>query len=291
MDRNKVKMIKNIITRIAIVSALSLCLVACGKKEDVAVTPQPQDEMHDVDVRKEQTAQEDIQEATVVTVEDSVVEDIQEQEENTGEETEQSVEQGEPELSENEKNPTIVWLGDSLTQGSLGDEYDNLIGAPCVILMNNYNLNVEGYGFYGNNTGAVLWRYTDETQENQVRDPAKVYIFWLGSNDWVIDGQPNTDAESVITRLDDFISYGKIDKYIIMGTTARYELRVQESGKPMYEIINDKLENHYKNHYMDVIDIIGDDGYGPDEIHLKAKTYEDVAQMVYNKLIEMGYIK
>lgn len=222
----------------------------------------------------------------------SVVEDKKQDEAVLVQTSDETISDVDDEIKSDEiDNPTIVWLGDSLTQGSLGDEYDNLIGAPCVILMNKYGLAVEGYGFYGNNTNDVLWRYKDETQENQTVDNNKVYIFWLGSNDWVVGGEPNTDAQSVIAKLDEFINNGKLDKYIIMGTTARYELRVEEDGKLMYEIINDELENHYKEHYMDVIDIIGEDGYGPDNIHLTAPTYEKVAEMVYNRLLEMGYIK
>ena len=222
---------------------------------------------------------------------ESIMEEVPQEEIVVDDESIEDITEASQEEVSTENNPSIVWLGDSLTQGSLGDEYDNLPGAPCVLLMNKHGLDVDGYGFYGYDTGTVLWCYKDEERENQTVDPKKVYIFWLGSNDWVVAGEPNTDAESVITKLDDFINNGQLDKYIVMGTTARYELRVEEDGQFMYEIINDKLKNHYKEHYMDVIDIIGDDGYGPDQIHLKASTYEKVSEMVYNKLIDMGYVK
>ena len=188
-------------------------------------------------------------------------------------------------------NPVIVWLGDSLTQGSLGDDGDNYIGAPPLKLMEDYDLTVEGYGFYGNTTHDVLWRYEDPSQENQTIDPDKVYIFWLGSNDWVIGGEPNCDTGKVTAELDDFINKGNIDKYIIMGTTARYELKEEMNGQPMYDIINDGLKSHYGDNYMDVAGIIGDDGYGPDNIHLKQDGYDRVAEAVYEKLKDLGYIK
>jgi len=187
-------------------------------------------------------------------------------------------------------NPVIVWLGDSISQGSLGDDGDNLPGAPYNLLAQKYNLEVEGYGFYGNNTHDVLWRYKDETQENQKVDPDKVYIFWLGLNDWVDNGSPNTDTEKVINELDTFITNGQIDKYIIMGPTARIELRNSVNGSAMYDIIDSNVCNHYGQHYLRVLDTIGLDGFGPDGVHLTNETYEKIADLVHEKLVEMNYL-
>lgn len=194
-------------------------------------------------------------------------------------------------LNNLQDNPVIVWLGDSLTQGSLGDDGDNYIGAPPIILKAKYGLEIEGYGFYGNTTNDVLWRYCDETQENQQIDPDKVYIFWLGLNDWVIDHVPNTDSQKVIDRLDNFIIGGKVDKYIVMGPTKRIELRETVNNQPMYDIINEAMKEHYGKHYMEVVDLISLDDFGPDGIHLKKETYEKVAEAVYKRLCDDGYIK
>lgn len=194
---------------------------------------------------------------------------------------------------------TIVWLGDSLTQGSLGDDNDNFANAPYIKLAALCDRRVEGYGFYGYNTHDIFWVYTDESQENQKKDPAKTYIFWVGSNDWVVNGVTNDNADPVIAEIDRFISSGGITKYLVLGTTARYELRSDyegfggtanaNMGKNMYESINDKLAQHYGNRYLDVNPAIPiEGGYGPDNIHLVQKSYDDVAELVNRKLTELG---
>lgn len=183
------------------------------------------------------------------------------------------------------KGHPIVWLGDSLTQGSLGDNNDNLPNAPYEKLKAMAGVPVEGYGFYGYNTHDIFWVYRAESQLNQKRDPNKTYIFWVGSNDWVKDGVPNTETSGVINEIDKFISDGvQISNYIVIGTTARYELG------DSYKIINKALKDHYGTHYLDVADVIGPNGYIEDRIHLKQVSYDAVALAVYNKLIAMGYL-
>lgn len=184
--------------------------------------------------------------------------------------------------------PIIVWLGDSLTQGSLGDIDDNLANAPTVTLAAIMGCEVEGYGFYGNTTHDVLWRYQDETQENQTIDPKKTYVFWLGANDWVGESV-NTDTENVISQLDHFIEYGNISRYIVIGTIARKELRTMRDGRQLCEIIDDDLQRHYGDRFLEVKDVIGSDGYGPDDIHLRQESYDNVAIALRDKLINMGW--
>ncbi|MBR6158915.1 MAG: hypothetical protein IKQ40_01340, partial [Lachnospiraceae bacterium] len=103
------------------------------------------------------------------------------------------------------KGQPIVWLGDSLTQGSLGDDNDNLPGAPYEKLKTLVDVPVEGHGYYGWNTHDVLWVYTDKSQLGQMADPHKTYIFWLGSNDWVVDDEPNAETAPVINEIDRFL--------------------------------------------------------------------------------------
>lgn len=183
------------------------------------------------------------------------------------------------------KGQPIVWLGDSLTQGSLGDDNDNLAGAPYEKLKTLVDVPVEGHGFYGWNTHDVLWAYTAKEQLGQIADPHKTYIFWLGSNDWVVDGEPNSDTAPVIDEIDRFLHLeGNIPNYIVIGTTSRHRL------KDLYLPINADLEEHYKEHYMDVIDIINWYGYSPDKTHLSQECYDAVAEAVYEKLKELGYI-
>ena len=180
----------------------------------------------------------------------------------------------------------VVWLGDSLTQGSLGDDNDNLANAPFEKLKKMVDVPVEGYGLYGFNTGEIFWTYTDENHINQKRDANKTYVFWVGSNDWVKDGVPNTDTTEVISRIDDFLNRNGvvIKNYIVLGTTARYELG------DSYKVINAALAQHYGSHYLDVIDVIGPNGYVDDRIHLTQAAYDAVAKAVAGKLKSLGYI-
>lgn len=188
---------------------------------------------------------------------------------------------------------TIVWLGDSLTQGSLGHENDNLANAPYVELAKLTGRVIEGYGYYGYKTHDIFWVYVDENHENQKKDPAKTYVFWVGSNDWVVDGKTNDDAQTVIDEIDSFVSDGGITKFIVLGTTARYELRKDyksNNGVDLYQSINDQLKEHYGDKYLDVNSVIStDDGYGPDNIHLTQESYNEVASLVDNKIKEMGW--
>ena len=178
----------------------------------------------------------------------------------------------------------IVWLGDSLTQGSLGHKNDNLANAPYEKLKEFTDVPVEGYGFYGYNTHDILWVYTDEDHLNQKIDPDKTYIFWVGSNDWVVEGVPNSDTGPVIGDVDRFIEDGGIKNYIMMGTTSRHALG------DLYIPINSDLEKHYGEHYMDVMDMISRYGYCEDNTHLSQESYDAIAEAVYEKLKTLGYI-
>lgn len=179
--------------------------------------------------------------------------------------------------------PDYVWLGDSLSQGSLGHRDDNLDNAPYLRLQSTLERAVEGYGLYGERTNFILNTYLSR-HANTV-DPGKVYIFWVGSNDWVIDGKPNGNTAPVIRQIDAFLQKGRTaGKYIVIGTTKRHRL------VDYYVGINKDLKDHYKDHYLDVIDIIDNaGGFGPDRTHLTQSAYDAVADAVYAKMQEMGY--
>lgn len=188
----------------------------------------------------------------------------------------------------------IIWLGDSLTQGSLGDRDDNLANAPYVRLaglLSDYGNVVEGYGYYGYNTHDILWSY-GETLNGAGKDADAIYIFWCGSNDWVDDHVANTETGGVISEIDNFLANNgnPISKYIVIGTTARYQLR----EGALYEVINASLSGHYGAHYMDVNSFISQDiengGYVIDQVHLKQESYDKVADAVFSKLKALGYI-
>ncbi len=204
--------------------------------------------------------------------------------EASGEKAEDASDEKEEDATSNPNAQPIVWLGDSLTQGSLGDENDNLPNAPYEKLKKKVSVPVEGYGFYGYKTHDIFWVYTDETQLNQEIDPHKTYIFWVGSCDWCPDEGPNTNTAPVIDEIDRFLARGSVKNYIVIGTTSRWRLGDN------YIAINKDLSAHYGKHYMDVIDIINKYGYSPDNTHLSQATYDAVANAVYEKLKALGYI-
>lgn len=237
-----------------------------------------------------------------ITVENTIKEDEQNEpedvseaapsDENTDEASEETEEVTEVTLEDAEAAPSgvianqpIVWLGDSLTQGSLGDDNDNLANAPYERLKKRVNVPVEGYGMYGYTTHEVLWTYTDAAHLNQKADPNKTYIFWLGSCDWAPPDSVNSNTAPVIKEIDRFINLdGGIKNYIVIGTTSRWRLG------DLYIPINKDLAAHYGVHYMDVIDIINKYGYSEDNTHLSQASYDAIADAVYNKLKSLGYI-
>ncbi len=180
---------------------------------------------------------------------------------------------------------TIVWLGDSLTQGSLGDDNDNLAHAPYVKLQSLVANKVEGYGLYGYKTHDIFWVYRDEGHYDQRVDPNKIYIFWVGSNDWCPDDSENTNTAPVIAEIDNFLSAGPVKDYIVIGTTQRWRLGIERA-----RIINADLQAKYGSHYIDVVDIIEANGFAPDNTHLSQASYDAIAVAVHNKLKALGYI-
>ncbi|MCR5507612.1 MAG: SGNH/GDSL hydrolase family protein, partial [Lachnospiraceae bacterium] len=182
---------------------------------------------------------------------------------------------------------SVVWLGDSLTQGSLGSPNNNLDNAPYVKLRAYLNMPVEGYGFWAYNTRQIFSAYRN-THKQKV-DPEKAYVFWVGSCDWFHDGAANTNTGPVIKQIDDFLASGKVTRYVVLGTTARRELRDGEK----YKTINNALKAHYGEHYMDVVEIIDREGngYSRDQVHLTQNSYDAIAYALGDKLKSMGYVK
>ena len=187
----------------------------------------------------------------------------------------------------------IHWLGDSLTQGSLGEDGDNIAGAPYKRLEKDLQsggfteVGVEGLGLYGKKTGYILEKY----KNNHTVSPDIVYVFWVGSNDWVdwgADPVVNTDTSGVIKKIDRFLlsEAGFCGKYIVIGTTDRKTL-----GRDNAITINKALKSHYKNHYVDILAIIDKCGYSSDKTHLSQRSYNAIADMIYEKIREMKYVK
>ena len=194
----------------------------------------------------------------------------------------QTAETANEDSKEDSRNRTIVWLGDSLTQGSLGEEDDNIANAPYVKLQSLVPNKVEGYGLYGYRTHDILETY----RSKEPADPDKIYIFWVGSNDWCQDFDENTNTVPVIDEVDRFLlENGLIKDYVFIGTTQRWRLRLDRAL-----LINADLEARYGEHYLDVIDIIEANGFAPDNTHLSQESYDAIAVAVRDKLVSLGYI-
>ncbi len=243
-----------------LVIAMLLCSCSASSDEKVVATD---------DVKPEAPAQ-------VITVDNEL-------EENAA--NAPAVKSSKKKTSNVKANQPIVWLGDSLTQGSLGHENDNIQNAPYERLKAKVSVPVEGYGCYAYETGAILWMYGADQWFKQERDPNKTYIFWVGCNDWANRGATDEITNEVMADVDNFLTKDGIviPNYIFIGTTNRHEYRDQT------KTINQKLKAHYKEHYLDVADVIGNE-YVADQVHLTQKGYDAVADAVYKKLLQLGYI-
>ena len=261
--------------KIITIAAASLALSACALSVSPGSSPAP-----DAGASSEAVSESE-PESSAMSEEDAS--DIAETEPAADE----AVDEGMPDTGRKsrKKVQSIVWIGDSMTQGSLGHNNDNVANAPYVRLMALCGVPVEGVGLYGYNTHDIFWTYTDAGQLGRTVDKDKTYILWVGSNDWAQGGVGNTDTAKVIAEIDRFLNLeGPVKNYIVIGTTSRYEL----AG--LYPVINKALSDHYGVHYLDVINAIGPNGYGPDGIHLTQAAYDSVAGAVYTKLKALGYI-
>lgn len=169
----------------------------------------------------------------------------------------------------------VVWIGDSLSQGSLGDNNFNKNNpqAPWRVLGDISGWEVWGAGFYGYNTSDILWAYSEY---NGIRDPGYIYVFWVGSNDF---RESPDNVDSVIEQTDSFITNNSIDKYLILGTTNRGDM-----DPNAYIGINRRLSERYGDRYLDIMPYVK---YGYDGVHLTEDSYAAIAEAVYQKLTQL----
>lgn len=172
----------------------------------------------------------------------------------------------------------VIWIGDSLTQGSLGDDNHNKNNpqAPWRVLGEISGKNVTGVGFYGYKTHDIFWAYGEY---DGIKDPNITYVYWVGSNDFH-DSPDN--IKYVIEETDRFNSNAGITKYIMLGTTNRGDM-----DPNAYISINKGLEDYYGDRYLDIMPYVE---FGPDGVHLTEASYRKIAGAVYDKLRSMGYL-
>ncbi len=195
----------------------------------------------------------------------------------------------EPEAGEPEP-VIVVWLGDSLTQGSLGDLDDNLANAPYERLKKlcaDRNVTVEGHGYYGYFTRDIFSTYIGSCKDGKAKDPSKVFVIWVGSNDYSDPGEDRAEMIARVDReIDNFVG-NEINKYIVVSHPPRVET-VQDD---YYKVVNEDLKNHYGDRFLDITSCAPfPEGLVGDGIHLNQQAYDKVADAVYNKLAAMGYI-
>ena len=183
----------------------------------------------------------------------------------------------------------IVWLGDSLTQGSLGDMDDNLSNAPyerLAKLCEDRGNVVEGFGYYAYVTSDIFWRYCEYYENGEPKDPEKVYVLWVGSNDFALASDPLSAVAEVEAQIDSFVG-DRLKKYIVLSHLPRTETIPGDT----YKHINTALKEKYKSRFLDITSCAPfPEGFQGDGVHLTQQSYDKVAEAVYYKLMEMGYI-
>ncbi len=183
----------------------------------------------------------------------------------------------------------IVWLGDSLTQGSLGDDGDNLENAPYAKLAGlcaPLGIPVEGYGYYAYVASDIFWRYCKFYDKGEPKNPAKAYVIWVGSNDFALAKDKSKVVSEVEAEIDKFVG-DKIDKYIVLSHLPRAESKPGD----WYKAINAELKAHYGNRFLDITACAPvPSGFQNDQVHLTQPSYDNVAALVFQKLALMGYI-
>lgn len=217
-------------------------------------------------------------EKTPKTEEQAIPEEAQTDKEQDAAEGSANEEDEKPDQTEPEKDiPDIVWLGDSLTQGSLGDDNHNQNNpqAPWRVLGDISGLDVSGVGFFGYKTHDIFWAYGEY---NGIKHPDIVYIYWVGSNDFY---ESVDNIDNVIDEIDRFNQNIGVKRYLVLGTTNRGDM-----DPTAYIPINRRFSNTYKDRYLDIMPYVE---YGSDGIHLTEESYAAVAQAVYDKLRAMKW--
>ena len=255
-----------------------LLMAGCGNREGSQVT-NAVNEVNEVneDLTVPETG------ADTTEIRDAAIEDAEPvEDDDKADETSMPEDENENTDSENEDvtegsndKPEIIWIGDSLTQGSLGDDNhnENNPQAPWRVLGEISGRKVAGVGFYGYVTSDIFWAYGEY---NGIKDPDIIYVYWVGSNDFY---RSPDNVKNVIEETDRFNENAGITKFLMLGTTDRHDM-----DPKAYIPINKTLEEYYGDKYLDIIPYVE---YGPDGVHLTEESYAAVAAAVNDKLNEL----
>lgn len=179
---------------------------------------------------------------------------------------------------------------------------------PCYIngIMGNISYSNEKYYFSRESLGEES---LVESNTQVITDGLKNYrddlmIIWAGTND-----TPSiATIQNVIDNIDSMIEYSTNPNYIVIGLTSK-------SYMPEVEEVNKILAEKYGEHFLDIRKYILENGLSDagivateqdeidvnngeipsslraDNVHFNDYGYTIVAEQVYNKLIELGYIE
>lgn len=131
-----------------------------------------------------------------------------------------------------------------------------------------------------------------------------IMVVWAGHNNDYVNGQ----GHMLIDTIDKMIKYHGSDRYVVVGMTA-------ERRAPAYKDINAALKEHYGDKFVDAQPYLADParltelgitptakdleylskGWTPpsllaaDDLHLNQEGYDIIAELVYEKIVELGY--
>lgn len=136
-----------------------------------------------------------------------------------------------------------------------------------------------------------------------------ILVIWAGSNDGI---ETEENVPSLAKKIDEMIAYQQCEKYVVVSLTSRH------SRIPLVDKINDNLENHYGEHYLDLrsymvdnaldqLDITPTDydkkaievrdvpyslrmSLDEEENHGNAHFYRIAGEQIYKKMQELGYL-
>lgn len=216
-------------------------------------------------------------------------------------------------------NEFVIPADNIATEISINDQNDNTIvlARQGTSALNPVSINgIEGNISYDTNDAKYYFTRTTTGNEVIVENNTQIItsgmknnrddlmIIWAGTNN-----KPDSSSiQNVINYINRMIEYSNNDRYIVIGLTAKAYI-------PEVEEVNNILKETYSSHFLDIRTYLLENGLKDaeisptaqdtidisngeiptslrsDDVHLNEKGYTIVAEQVYNKLIELGYIE